>query len=138
MRRFTFLFFALALVTGLGAQALAVVDTPVAASEPASTVMNRAVPAFPGGNQAFSNFLTENLAYPELAVDYAVEGTVVVEVKVAASGETSVVGIARPLFAPLDEAALAAARRLPAFAPAIKNGRPEARTLMIPFHFSLQ
>lgn len=76
--------------------------------------------------------------YPELAREYAVEGMVVVEVEVAASGQVTPIRIARPLFKACDDAAWNAAAQLPRMLPAVKNGRPVAKRVMVPFRFSLR
>jgi protein TonB len=119
-------------------EVMAYVDYPEPESEVKATVANRFAPALPGGQQQFTTFLTQHLAYPELAREYAIEGTVVVEVKVDEKGKATVVGLAKSLFGPLDEASLAAARELPRFLPAVEDGKPVTRTLMIPFKFSLR
>lgn len=133
------LFFSFTILKSQATTTVALAEIPTeAAVKPTTPVMNRLVPAFPGGPADFKNFLTENLEYPELASDYAVEGTVVVKVLVNAAGEVSVKGIQQSLFAPLDEAALGAAARLPRMLPAIVDGKPVARTMYIPFKFSLR
>ena len=101
-------------------------------------VRNRMLPELPAAAGSFADFLATNVAYPELAAEYGIEGTVVVRVQVAADGTPTADGLARSVSAPLDEAALAAAARLPRFLPAVVNGQPVARTLMVPFKFSLR
>jgi TonB family protein len=121
------------------AQATGPEELPVLTSRTATApVMNRMAPAFPGGNEGFTDFLATELDYPEIAREYAVEGTVVVEVEVLPTGKVEVTGVKRSLFAPLDEAALAAAARLPRMLPAVKDGVAISRTMYIPFRFSLR
>ena len=126
-------------ITGLFAQggpAVAELTTAPAAAAPA-VLADRALPAFPAG-ETLANFLATEVGYPELAVDYAIEGTVVLEVEVSAAGAVSYLRTVRPLFEPLDEAAVAAIERMPRLLPAVENGRPVARRMMIPMKFSLR
>ncbi|CAH0999463.1 hypothetical protein LEM8419_00763 [Neolewinella maritima] len=103
-----------------------------------AAVINRPVPAFPGGRAGFVSFLRQHLDYPAVAQEYAVEGTVIVTVEVQTDGAVHVLGVAEPVFAPLDTAALRAARKLPRFLPAVTEGQPVVRRLRIPFQFSLR
>ena len=97
----------------------------------------RFLPAFPAGT-TLQQFLATEVAYPELAIDYAIEGTVVLEVEVNAAGKVTYLRTVRPLFAPLDEAAVAAVKKMPRLLPAVEQGRAVARKMMIPFRFSLR
>lgn len=117
-------------------------NAPAKVATPAKTETtapaDRMVPAFPITHGSFTEFLAEHLVYPAVAEDYAIEGTVVIEVTVAPNGRVSFVGFARPLFEPLDEAARRAVEQLPRFLPAVEDGRTVARNMMIPFRFSLK
>lgn len=138
MNYFFSLLFLFSLQLTAQTEVMAYVDRPEFEPAVEVTVANRFAPVLPGGQQQFITFLTQYLDYPEVAREYAIEGTVVVEVEVDETGKAMVVGIAKSLFAPLDEASLAAARKLPRFLPAVEAGKPVARTLMIPFQFSLR
>ena len=104
----------------------------------ATEIADRMVPAFPTSSGSFADFIKGHLTYPEIARDYAVEGTVVIEVEVAANGKVTFSKVAKPLFSPLDQAAVALIDELPRFLPAAANGAYVARTMMIPFKFSLR
>lgn len=127
-----------AIVLAQSASPMAMASVPVPKRAEASAVQHRIVPQFPGGHTAFTDFVATELDYPELAQDYAIEGTVVIKVAVDAEGGSEIVSVERGLFAPLDEAALAAAEKLPRLLPAVEEGHPVACTLLIPFHFSLK
>lgn len=99
---------------------------------------DRFLPQFPAGEVELINTLRESVEYPELARDYNVEGTVHVQVEVDASGKVSFDRILIPLFPDCDQVAKEAASKLPNFLPAVENGVPVARKIVIPFHFSLQ
>ncbi|NJC27413.1 energy transducer TonB [Neolewinella antarctica] len=108
------------------------------APAPAVYFADRMVPAFPAEEGNFADFIHQNLKYPELAQDYAVEGTVVVEVNVAKNGKVTYSRVAQSLFAPLDSAAIDLVRELPRFKPAARGGKAVAKKMMIPFKFSLR
>ena len=140
MIRFFFLLAAFSCTLTASAQSLAMASNVTAA--PAATevpaVLHRQQPTLPTAAGSFAAFLAEHLVYPELARDYAVEGTVVLEVKVSATGEATYVRTVKSLFAPLDEAAIDVVAELPRFLPAVRKGKAVAHTLMVPIRFSLR
>ena len=107
------------------------------AAAPPIVLADRPAPAFPLG-QSLAAFIATELTYPEIATDYAIEGTVVLEVEVSSTGKVTYLRTVRPLFAPLDEAAVAAVGRMPRLLPAVEAGRPVARRMMIPLKFTLR
>jgi protein TonB len=129
--------FALTLAAQVPAHTVAAVEVPTEATPRPAEVRFRPAPAFPGGHVAFASFLNQQLEYPELAETYAIEGTVVVRVLVHEDGRPEVLGVQQSLFAPLDEAALAAAANLPRMLPAVADGVAIARMLHVPFRFKL-
>ena len=137
--RFISISFFLLLATAANAQ-LAGLGTAgdALAAAAAPTVQFRHQPVLPGGAEAFTTFLTQQVAYPEAAREYGIEGTVVVRVAVDERGVATVQGLAKRLFPACDEVALAAAANLPRFLPAVADGKPVARTLHVPFKFSLR
>ena len=121
-------------------QALALLEaspTETSSTTAAALPEDRFLPAFPAGT-TLQKFLATEVDYPELAVDYAIEGTVVLEVEVDASGKVKYLRTVRPLFAPLDEAAVAAVKKMPRLLPAVEKGRAVTRKMIIPFKFSLR
>ncbi len=93
------------------------------------------LPALP--SEELLAFIHRTLTYPEIAVENGVEGTVVVELSVSASGKITQARVQRSVQL-LDEAALAAISTLPHLLPAVEDGWPVARRLFIPIRFRLR
>lgn len=104
----------------------------------AGTVVFRPIPAFPQAAGSFNAFMADHLKYPEVAINYAIEGTVVLYVEVTAAGKVNYLHTARTLFAPLDEAAIAVLEKMPAFLPAVRKGKTVRHEMVIPIRFHLR
>lgn len=78
---------------------------------------------FPGGASAWLRFLTRNLQYPSEAVNYRVQGTVIVQFVVDKQGHISnVQAISGPEMGGLREEAVRVIRKSGIWTPAIQNG----------------
>ena len=132
----------LLLATGLSAQAAAlalhestsIADLSIAEATEAPFVAAH----FPGGNKALLQELTTNLDYPELAREYAVEGTVVVRMLLDKRGEITDKKIVRSLGFGCDEAALDALSRLPNWNAARRGGKRIGSVVFVPLRFRLR
>lgn len=82
-------------------------------------------------------YIHRQLTYPEIAVENGVEGTVILEVSVSAAGKVTRTSVRRSVLL-LDDAALEAVSNLPNLLPAVENGWPVARRLLIPIRFRLR
>lgn len=102
---------------------------------PTPVLADRFMPALPDGE--LLSYVYKQVSYPEIAMENSVEGTVVVALSVAASGEVLNTHVVRsvPL---LDQAALDAVADLPVLLPAVEDGHAVARLLYIPLRFSLR
>lgn len=128
------------IATTLTAQ-VAFAELPADAARPADApapVAYRHLPELPAATGGLATFLAGELDYPDVAHENAIEGTVVLEVLVSADGRATYLRTVKPLFGPLDAAAVAAVARLPRFAPAVRDGRPVDQRMMIPIRFSLR
>lgn len=78
---------------------------------------------FPGGAQAWQQFLGANLVYPEKAIKKIIQGTVVLQFIVDKDGSISDL---KALSGPdiLKQAALAAMQHSPRWIPAVQNDKP--------------
>lgn len=134
---FTFFFVIAVCGTLTAQQELALAHAPASTPTDTQTIAapkplaDRFMPAFTAG-------FVPQVAYPELAHEYAIEGTVVIEVEVDAAGNVRPIRIVRSLFVACDEAVWEAAKKLPTMLPAVENGRPVAKRLNIPFRFKLR
>ena len=108
------------------------------APTPSNKPLFRALPVLAEGQEAIAHFLRETITYPEVAIENAIEGIVVIAIKVEADGTISNVKVTEPLFAPIDQLVLANAKKLPRLAPAIFNGQAVTKELLIPVQFSLR
>lgn len=96
-------------------------------------------PEFPGGDNALSNFVENNLVYPENAIDRNVEGTVRVQFVVDEQGNVRNPEVAGQKNGQgLDEAAMAVVKKMPSWKPGQVNGRNVKTKLVLPITYRLE
>lgn len=140
--KFTFSLLLTLLAVGLTAQSVPLAQleaspiTPPLSMEAADAPVMAA--SFPGGSKAFTRELALNLVYPELARDYAVEGTIVVRLKLDEVGGITEKKIVRSLGFGCDEAALEALTKLPRWNPARRGNKRVSGVVYVPLRFRLQ
>ena len=100
----------------------------------AATVL---LPTYAGGTEALAAAIASRLEYPAVAQANAIEGTVVLRVRIDETGAASVTDVVEGLSADCDAAAVAAVESLPAFTPARLDGQPFARNVRVAVRFSL-
>lgn len=96
------------------------------------------MPEFPGGTQALFKFISENLEYPQNAIDGHIEGRVVVQFVVDKAGKAGDIQVVRSIDKMLDQAAIDVVRALPAWKPGMQNGKPVNVRYTLPIAFKLQ
>ena len=101
-------------------------ETAAPAPTPTDSVYEVAevMPEFPGGTQALFKFISENLEYPQHAIDGQIEGRVVVQFVVDKTGKVGNIQVVRSIDKLLDQAAIDVVRALPAWKPGMQNGQP--------------
>ena len=93
----------------------------------------KALPSFNGGTGVdFSNWVQANLTYPEGATK---EGKVAVSFTVSKKGEVKNAKVLRGLEPVLDAEAVRVISSSPKWEPAIENGKPKDRNMVIPVEF---
>jgi len=97
-----------------------------------------AEPKYPGGDDARTKFLQENLVYPEEARKVGLEGRVVVEFIVEPNGSLSNFKIVRHVAPILDEEALRVVKLMPNWIPEKYQDKTVRVKYEIPIIFSLQ
>jgi TonB family protein len=105
-----------------------------------STFKSNAVeelPQFPGGENAMYQYISENVNYPELAVESAMQGTVHVEFIIEKNGSISNIEILRGVVTILDEEAKRVIKEMPNWKPGKLDGKPVRVQYTIPIKFSL-
>ena len=77
---------------------------------------------YPGGVPQFLRFLNKTLRYPDTAVNYEIQGTVVVSFKVSKEGKASEFKVIKAVDPSLDAEALRVLKMMPDWEPAITGG----------------
>ncbi|MBR5374017.1 MAG: energy transducer TonB [Paludibacteraceae bacterium] len=89
---------------------------------------------FPGGMEALNAYMLSNLAYPQIAIDEGIEGTVIVKFTVKADGRVAKVKVVRGVDPAIDNEALRVVRSMPLWIPGTSN---KNKTYTIPIEFVL-
>lgn len=95
------------------------------------------MPEFPGGSKAFSQYVRDNVIYPEIAKEIGVEGKVFVKFIVHSSGQISSMQIARGIFPLLDQEAMRLIKLMPRWNPGMQNGKAVPVYCILPVVFRL-
>ncbi len=93
---------------------------------------------FPGGQKALSAFLQSQLKYPELALDYGVEGVVLLQLTIAPDGSIEDCQVTRGVGYGCDREALRVAKLIPHWE-AARIGQNKVRSkIYVPIRFHLR
>lgn len=95
------------------------------------------VPVFPGGIEAFYQYLARNIRYPAAMRDAGVQGKVIVAFVVEKDGSLTDVRVTRGVAADIDLEALRVIQESPKWTPGIQNGRPVRVAYSVPIAFNL-
>lgn len=95
-------------------------------------------PAFPGGEQALLQFLSDNLKYPKNAKEKAIAGTVYTRFTIDTAGYVVNPEIVRGIDAELDAEALRLVKLMPKWQPGILEGKLTPVTFTMPLIFKLE
>ncbi len=96
------------------------------------------VPEFPGGIQAFGEFLGKNIKYPAKARENKVQGRVIISFIVEKDGSLSDVRIRRGIGSGADEEAVRVINLSPKWKPGIQNGHTVRVQYSVPISFTLE
>jgi len=94
-------------------------------------------PEFPGGKQAFSAFLSENLKWPKNTSDNT-QGVVIVSFFVEKDGNLTEIKVAKSMSPPFDEEALRVINLSPKWVPAMKNNKFIKSKYTVPISFYIK
>lgn len=94
-------------------------------------------PTYPGGMAALSKFLGDNIQYPKEAEKAKIEGRVLVGFIVDVDGAISESRVEHSSHPLLDREALRVIRLMPAWNPAMENGKPVKVRYHLPVNFKL-
>lgn len=94
--------------------------------------------SYPGGQAALEEQLRTNVVYPQLAQDYAIEGTVVVRLSLNENGKIVKREVVRGLGFGCDEAALSALAQMPNWNAARRGSKQVSGFVYVPLRFQLR
>lgn len=92
---------------------------------------------FPGGTVAMYQYLTENVKYPEEAARNNSQGRVVIKFTVKADGSLTDFSVVNGVAPALDKEALRVMKSMPAWKPAMSNGKAVDSDYTLPITFKL-
>lgn len=123
--------------TLIHSQTQTVDSTTVNKSDDVFTIVEQ-YPTFPGGDEAWFNFLNDNMTYPALAKKQGIQGKVWVSFIVDKEGNVSNVKVARGIGGGCDEEAIRVVSMSPKWNPAMQSGRPVSVKYNFPINFALR
>ena len=109
--------------------------TPIS-DEPVTTVEQQA--EFPGGITELMKYLRDNLRYPEIARDAAIQGRVVLRFVVEKDGSVSNISILKSIHELLDKEAIRVTKGMKNWSPGKQGGRSVRSYFTLPVNFKLE
>lgn len=94
-------------------------------------------PQFPGGNDALAKYISDNMAYPQAAIDNGIEGKVIVDFIVQPDGSIGTIKIMRMIDPDLEAEAIRLVKGMPKWLPGHRDGNPIPMTYSLPIIFTL-
>lgn len=94
-------------------------------------------PEFPGGLEAMTKFITDNLKYPQLALENAIEGRVYVTFVVDTDGTVKNVRVLRDIGGGCGREAVRVVEMMPKWIPGKQRGKPVCSQFNLPVKFVL-
>lgn len=95
------------------------------------------MPQFPGGMSELMKYISQNIHYPQSAIDNSIEGRVVVHFVISETGKVSDPHVIRGVEASLDAEAVRVISTLPDFIPGEIGGKKVAVRYALPVTFKL-
>ncbi|MTI21968.1 energy transducer TonB [Fulvivirga sp. RKSG066] len=102
-----------------------------------NSVLRTSPPLYPGGTEAISNYMINNLKYPEIEKLFAIEGTVMVDFDIMADGKIENITISKSVSHGLDKEAKRLISNMEYWIPALQNGQAKAVKYRLPITFKL-
>jgi protein TonB len=111
---------------------------PVVPKEPEPFIIVEEMPEYPGGIPALMKFVSENLQYPEEAIQSNIQGKVFLKFVVRPDGSTDRIEILRSIDPLLDNEAARVVKMLPKFKPGKQDGVAVPVWFLLPVNFKLE
>ncbi|ABG57709.1 energy transducer TonB [Cytophaga hutchinsonii] len=136
MRALFSFFFLLGIVFTASAQTMA--DSVAAADRDIPSAPDT-LPKFPGGDQAFAEFISSHLVYPKDARKQGIEGKTYTQFTVEKDGSISAIKTVngKGLSPSCDQAVIDVLLQSPRWQPAMKDGLPIRCKMIVPVKFTL-
>lgn len=113
-------------------------EATVLRSQPSNDItINMMEPSYVGGNEALTEYMRNNLQYPEIAKKSGIEGTVILEYYIKEDGTIENVKVVKSVHSCLNSEAIRLVENMPSWNPAIKNGAPARIKYQLPVRFEL-
>ncbi|MDR3327570.1 MAG: TonB family protein [Prevotellaceae bacterium] len=96
------------------------------------------MPEFPGGRAALTKWLSDNIIYPQQAIDAGLQGQAVVNFVVSPDGLIDRVKIVKSAHASLDREAIRLVKAMPKWIPGRQNGNAVYVYFNLPINFTLK
>ena len=96
------------------------------------------MPEYPGGMDKLVEYLSQNIKYPQQAIEKGIEGKVFVSFIVEKDGSVSNVQVQRSLGGGCDEEAVRVVKAMPKWKPGKQDGKPVRVRYNLPINFRLQ
>lgn len=96
------------------------------------------MPSFPGGQAALLQYLSNNIKYPQIAMENGVSGRVVCTFVVERDGSITDIRVARGVDPSLDKEAIRVLKSMPHWIPGKQNGSAVRVKFTVPVTFKLQ
>ena len=111
---------------------------PILTTDRTKFMIVEEMPEFPGGEEAFINYLAQNIIYPRMALDSHVEGIVYVSFVIGFDGDAEEVAILSGIGSGCDQEAIRVIDEMPHWKPGKQRGKPARVIFQIPINFSLR
>lgn len=95
------------------------------------------LPAFPGGEAAFGNYLSKNIRYPPVAKENNTQGRVIVSFVVEKDGSLTDIKVLRDIGGGCGAEAIRVLTKSPHWTPGIQNGKKVRVAYTMPINFTL-
>ena len=95
------------------------------------------MPSFPGGFEALSQYLMDNVHYPEKCLKDSVTGKVIVGFTVTEDGSLSDIKVMRSVAPELDKEAVRVIKTMPKWEPGEREGKPTRIKYVVPINFKI-
>lgn len=92
---------------------------------------------YPGGEVAMMRWIAANLRYPPVAYENKIQGRVVLQIEISATGEVDKVNVIRDAAPDLNAEAVRVAKKMKGWVPGTYNGRPVRTKMNLPITFKL-